>query len=169
MLDGGYASSKVVQDGDTAYNTAAKVYAVYNALSAGATVRTWEYSILPRYLVVFGSGLYGTINNQGYLYMGVFKAGASIGVNLQNLKVESYDRQRQVTVRSFNDSEANLGVNTSYATMTPTNNQTQMIALPQTTVIAAPYSRLAIDSMGIVVASNNDSYFHKIPVTVKSS
>jgi hypothetical protein len=101
--------------------------------------------------------------------MGVFKAGASIGVNLQNLKVESYDRQRQVTVRSFNDSEANLGVNTSYATMTPSNNQTQMIALPQTTVIAAPYSRLAIDSMGIVVANNNDSYFHKIPVTVKST
>jgi hypothetical protein len=168
-MDGGYASSKVVQDGDAAYNAASKVYAFYNALSAGATIRTWEYSILPRYLVVFGSGLYGTINNQGYLYMGVFKAGASIGVNLQNLKVESYDRQRQVTVRSFNDSEANLGVNTSYATMTPSNNQTQMIALPQTTVIAAPYSRLAIDSMGIVVANNNDSYFHKIPVTVKST
>jgi hypothetical protein len=168
-MAGGYASSKVVQDGDTLFNTAAKVFAFYNALAAGVTVRTWEYSILPRYLVTWGSGLYGTINNQGYLYMGVFKAGASIGINLQNLKVESYDRMRQVTVRSFNDTEANLGVNTSYATMTPSNNQSQMIALPQTKVLAAPYSRLVVDSMGIVVAANNDSYFHKFPITVKSS
>ena len=168
-MAGGYSSSKVVQDGDTAFNTAAKVYAFYNALTAGATIRTWEMSVLPRYLVVRGSGLYGTINNQGYLYMGVFKAGTSIGINVQNLKVESYDRQRQVTVRSFNDAEANLGVNTSYATMTPTNNQTQMLALPKTIVIAAPYSRLAVDSQGIVVAANNDSYFHKFPITIKSS
>ena len=168
-MAGGYASSKVVTDGDTAYNTAAKVFAFYNALTAGGTLRTWEMSVLPRYLVVWGSGLYGTINNQGYAIMGVFKAGTSIGVNLQSLKVESYDRQRQVTVRTFNDAETNLGVNTSYATMQPTNNQTLMLALPQTTVIAAPYSRLAIDSTGITVAANNDSYFHRFPVTVKSS
>ena len=167
-MDGGYASTKVVQDGDTAYNTAAKVYALYNALSAGLTLRTWEYSVLPRYMVVWGSGLYGTINNQGYLYMGAFKAGTSIAVNLQSLKVESYDRQRQVTVRAFNDAECNLGVNTSYATMTPSNNQTGMLALPQTTVIAAPYSRLVVDTQGIVVAANNDSYFQRFPVTIKS-
>jgi hypothetical protein len=53
--------------------------------------------------------------------------------------------------------------------MTPTNNQTKMKALPQTRVIAAPYSRLVIDSLGIVVAANNDSYFHTLPMTVKSS
>jgi hypothetical protein len=168
-MSGGYASSKVVTDGDTAYNTAAKVYALYNALSAGATLRTWEFSVLPRYLIVWGSGLYGTINNQGYLTLGVFKAGTSVGVNQIALKVESYDKQRQVTVRSFSDAECNLGVNTSYATMTPTNNQTQMLALPQTTVIAAPYSRLAVDSTGVTVAADNDSYFHRFPVTIKSS
>lgn len=168
-MAGGYASSFVVQNNDTAFNTAAKVVAIYNGLSAAALVRTVEYTVLPRYMITWGSGILGAINNQGYLYMGVFKAGSSIGVNTQLLKVESADRQRQQTVRQFNDTECNLGVNTSYATMTPTNNQAQMIALPQTTVIAAPYSRLAVDSIGVVVATNSDSYFQKFPITVKSA
>jgi hypothetical protein len=168
-MAGGYASTKVVQDGDTAYNTAAKVFAIYNAAVAGSLMRTWEYTVLPRYLVVWGSGILGAINNQGYLSMGCFKAGTSLTVNTQQLKVESYDRMRQVTVRSFNDTEANLQVYTTYATMTPSNNQAKMLALPRTTVIAAPYSRLAVDTMPITVAANNDSYWHQFPVTVKSS
>ena len=168
-MAGGYSSSVVALNGDTAFNTVAKIFAFYNALAAGATLRTWEYTVLPRFLVTWGSGILGAINNQGYLSIGAFKAGSSVSINQQTLKVESYDRMRQVPVRSFNDSEANLGVNTSYATMTPTNNQTKMIALPRTSVIAAPYSRLAIDTLGVVVAANNDSYFHTIPITIKSS
>ena len=38
-MAGGYSGSKVVQDGDTSFNTAAKVYAFYNGLAAAATVR----------------------------------------------------------------------------------------------------------------------------------
>jgi hypothetical protein len=166
---GGYSDSRVVQDGDTAYNTAAKVYGVFNALSAGSTVRVWEHSVLPRYMLTWGSGILGAINNQGYLYFMCLKAGTAFAVNKISLKVESYDRQRQVTVRAFNDSEAHLGDYTTAITARPSNNQAGMLALPRTTVIAGAYSRLAIDAQGIVVAANNDTFEMRMPVTVKSA
>lgn len=167
-MQGGYESQVRVQNGDAAFATSALLDDIAD-IAAGVTVRYWEMSIPPRYMYVWGSGVFGNINNQGYGYFWILDTGTDIQLDRVSLGVESYDRHNRIVVKEFQDDQTNLGVNTSAATMTPTNNQTKMLAIPQTTVIAMPYSRLVIDITCIVAATDPDLVDFSFPVTVKSS
>lgn len=166
-MAGGYAAQVKPQNGDAAFDTSAELDDIAD-IAAGASVRYWEKTIPPRYMYVWGSGMKGLINNQGYLYFWILDTGTDIQLDEVRLGVESYDKRRYEPVFSFQDDATNLGVNTNAATMTPTNNQTKMLALPETTVIALPYSRLVIDITCLVAATDPDLVDFSIPVTVKS-
>jgi hypothetical protein len=167
VMAGGYATSVQVTDGDTAFNTAAKVYALAQ-VAAGVTARIWEHSIPPRYFKVWGSGTYGAINNQGYLWLAMLKAGTGFQSNRIALGVETYDRHNKVVVDEFQDADVHLATATSLATATPSNNQTNMRSLPQTTIVAGPYSRLYIDTTVLAAQAGMDALGFSIPVTAKS-
>ena len=167
-MQGGYDTTLVPLMGDTNFNTVAKIYALAQ-VAAGITARIFEFTVPARYLYCWGWGILNAVNNQGYLTLGIFKAGTGIQTNRITLAVESYDRHNFQPVKEFVDIQANLGVNTSYATMTGTQNNNGMLALPMSTVIALPWSRLAINAYVIVAQANLDSVFFSIPITAKSS
>lgn len=168
-MDGGYESSLTIENGDAAFDTAGEVFAAVQ-VAAGVTARIWEMSVPPRYLYTWGSGLYGAINNQGYARLCIMDAGTAFQVGTAQLIVESYDRYTKKVVKAFLDSLAHLADKTSVATAYATNNQVGMVAIPQTTVIAAPYSRLAVDYKVITnVGAGLDTAEFRLPVTIKSS
>jgi len=167
-MAGGYESSVVIANGDTAFDTAAEVYAAVQ-VAAGGTARCWELTVPARTMYVWGSGLYGAINNQGYARFCIMDTGTAFQVGTVMLKVERSDRLVQRTVKAFTDSLAHLADVTSVATAYATNNQVGMVAIPQTTVIAAPYSRLAIDYKVITnVGAGLDAAEFRFPVTIKT-
>jgi hypothetical protein len=168
-MAGGYESSLVIENGDAAFDTAAEVYAAVQ-VAAGVTARIWEMTVPPRYLYVWGSGIYGAMNNQGYARLCIMDVSTAFQVGTVGLVVESYDRYNKKVVKAFVDSLSHLADKTSVATAYATNNQVGMVAIPKTTVIAAPYSRLAVDYKVITnVGGGLDTADFRLPVTVKSS
>lgn len=168
-MDGGYEASLVIANGDAAYDTAAEVYAAVQ-VAAGNTARIWEKTVEPRFLYTWGFGVYGVINNQGYARFCIMDAGTAFQVGMVMLGVESYDRFRKRVVKTWVDSASHLADVTSVATAYATNNQVGMVAVPQTTVIAAPYSRLVVDYKVITnVGAGLDTAEFRLPCTIKSS
>ncbi len=170
VMAGAYESSVSIPNGDSSpvvFNTVAGVVAAAQ-VAAGVTARIWEFTVPVRYFYVWGSGLYGAINNQGYLYFLLAKAATGFQSGKVTLSVETYDRHRKVTVRDFQDANSHMADFTSLTTATPTNNQARMIALPQTKVIAQPYSRLVIDYQVLTAQALLDTAAFSIPVTIKS-
>lgn len=168
-MQGAYESHVSIPDGDAAFDSMAEVVALAS-VAAGVTARIWEHSVPPRYMKVWGSGTYGAINNQGYGFFVIHDVGGAVPVqnDLVSLLVESYDKHRIEVVKEFNDGATHLTDSTSLVTLTPSNNQTNMLALPMTTIIAGPYSRLAINIKVIVAATAPDSAGFRFPVSVKS-
>lgn len=167
-MQGGYGATLTVTQGDTAFNTAAKVYALAD-VAAGVTARIWEFSVPPRYLYAWGAGDKGLINNQGYLWFVLSDKATDFQVDRVALGVESYDRHIKKVVYEFVDSDSHLTDVTTEATATPTANNTKMLALPRTNVVAMPYSRLYIDITVLVAGTTLDVAAFGIPVTVKSA
>ncbi len=166
-MAGGYDGHVEVEDGDADFDTSAELDDIAD-IAAGASVRLWEMTMGVREMRSWGSGVKGLVNNQGYVTAGIFDTGTDIQQDRWRLAVESWDRSRKVTVDSFNDTETNLQVATSVATMRSTNNQTKMRALPRTKAIAMPNSRLVIDIDCLVAATDPDAVFFGIPCTVKT-
>jgi hypothetical protein len=170
IMAGAYESAVAIQNGDSTpvvYNTMAGVIAAAQ-VAAGVTARIWEMTVPIRYFYAWGSGAYAQINNQGYMFFFLMKAGTGFHSGKLMLSVETYDRHRKVPVRETLDAVTHLADFTSQATATPTNNQARMLALPQTTVIAQPFSRLVLDYTVLAATAGLDQGNFSIPVTVKS-
>lgn len=167
-MAGGYESYVNILMGDAAFDTEAEVVALATA-AAGLTRRIWEFTVPARFMYTWGSGAYGLINNQGYFWFVTLDIATGFQVNRVQFGVESNDRHKYAPVKEFIDTASHLADFTTLATATPTNNQTGMLALPQTTVIAMPWSRLAITVTVIAAQAGLDHAGFNIPVTVKSS
>lgn len=165
-MAGGYESSVTVFDGDAAYDTVAEVYAFISA-TAGVKARIWEKTCDYREQMCWGSGVYGTINNQGYGWFAMIDLTTAFDVGIVTLAIESRDRHVYRVAKEFNDSDAHTADFTTLITATPTNNQTRMIAIPQTNKIALPGSRMVIDYRTISVGTEDGGGF-SFPVTRKT-
>lgn len=163
----GYPSTLTVEQGDAGFNTEADVAALATVI-AGVTARIYEHSIPPRYSKVWGSGAYGVQSNQGYWWFFIIDDGVDFQTDIVTLAVESYDRHTFIPVEEKSDNILHAIDNTDPGTATPVSIFEGMSALPQTAVIAAPYSRLVINVRVLVASAGPAECRFSIPVTVAS-
>jgi hypothetical protein len=165
----GYPSMLVLEQGDTAFNTAAKVVAITNAMSNGGTARIWEFSVPPRYQYAWGRGVKGLSDAQGYWWFALLEKTVGFIVGTVTLGVESYNRFTKKVAESKIDTMLHSTTNTT-AALAALIDKRQMQELPETVYLAAPYSRLYIDYTMIVqdTDSDADDCAFNIPVTVYS-
>ena len=170
-MEGGQEAALVIQNGDAApivYNTEAGVVAIAAAMIAGVTARLWEMTVGARQYFVWGAGAFGNINNQGYIKFVLLDIAAGFQRDIIRLLVESADRNKRRTVKEFSDDLTHLADFTTLATATPINNQAGMLALPQTKVIALPFSRLAVEATCLVAPAATDHGYFSLPATRKT-
>ena len=131
-----FASNFTVTDGDTAYNTSAKVAALVEANTAsGVFAVIWSRTIPAQQIVRWGSGnsAYQLLVSKNWFAAGDGGTGFEDGI--LRLQISNATGTKQTTVKEFNTTLMHTQTNTSLATMVPTYDQ--LIPMPEQTLIAA--------------------------------
>ncbi len=160
----GHYSSMVIEKGDTAYNTMAKIIALLPAV--GIKMRIWEYTVPAQMAVSWGFGSPLTPDNQGYIWFAAGLAATGFDVGTVLLSHENHSRRNAVPITEFNDSMTHTSDFTTLVTARDRNKKT-LLALPEDISIPAvgQDSRLVIDYTAIVLVAE-DIWGFDIPVTV---
>jgi hypothetical protein len=160
----GYFKSMVIEAGDTAYNTAAKIIAL--APAVGVKMRIWEFTVPAQMEVSWGFGSPAFPDNQGYIWFAAGLAGTGFDVGTVMLSHENHSRHNTIPIDEFVDSSTHTSTNTSLATARSLDKK-QLRALPE--AVGAPTvmqdSRLVIDYTAITLVAE-DIWGFDIPCTV---
>ena len=131
-----FATNFTVTDGDTAYNTSAKVAALVEANTAsGVFAVIWSRTIPAQQIVRWGSGNSAYQLLVGKNWFAAADAGTGFEDGILRLQISNATGTKQTTVKEFNTTLMHTQTNTSLATMVPTYDQ--LIPMPEQTLIAA--------------------------------
>jgi len=164
----GYYSAMVIESGDTAYNTAAKIIAL--APAVGVKMRIWEYTVPAQQAITWGFGSPLTPDNQGYIWFCIGLAATGFDNGTVLLGHENHSRHTLIPVDEFNDGATHTSDFTTLVTARDRNKRT-MRALPeggakgQQTPLVGQDSRLTIDYTAITLVAEDIAGFD-IPVTI---
>lgn len=130
-----FATSFVVTDGDTPFNTSTKVSAIIEANTANLSfTKIWERTIPAQQIVGWGSGLASQQRNQGFMHFFALDIATGFEDGQLRLLVANSSEMRARTVLEVNTQRLHTTDPTTAITATPTDINT-MLALP---VLAAP-------------------------------
>jgi len=163
-----YKSHLGFEDGDTAYNTEAKVYTLVNGiLVAGVWTKIWQMTIPAQMAYRWGFGSPAYPHNQGYMYFGVSTKATAFTEGYIRLIQNTSRENRPIPVLESPSSRLHT---TDYSTsqkMTPTNIN-ELMALPE----KIEYPKVGEDSLLQIwfkvttAIATNDAAAMSIPVTV---
>lgn len=164
----GYRSEMVIESGDTAYNTAAKIIALLPAV--GVKLRIWEYTVPAQSGYTWGFGNPNEPENEGFIFFVIGLAGTGVDIGTVLLGHENHSRRNIVPIDEFNDSTTHTATSTTLATLRTTDRRL-LRALPEggsmgaNAPIVGQDSRLTIDYTAITLVAEDIAGF-TIPVTV---
>jgi len=165
----GYYSAMVIEDGDAAYDTVAKVIALVPA--AGVKARLWEFTVPAQLAYTWGYGNPNEPANQGYIWLCGLDTNVDFSVGTVLLSHENHSRRMSIPVFEFNDGSTHTATITTLAT-SRSNDKNQLLALPEggkngkATPLVGQDSRLVIDYTTITAATAIDIMGFNIPVTI---
>jgi len=158
-----------ITDGDTLYNTMAKVVALIGALTDGSVfTKIWEKTVPAQQKIRWGYGSPATPHNQGYMWFCSMNVGGTFQVGVLRLVQAKARETVSYVVKELDDTRLHGTDITSLALATPTNIN-EMIALPE----KVEFPKVAEDSLlqlwyRCVTASTvaEDAIGFSIPVTI---
>lgn len=157
-----------ITDGDTAYNTMAKVLAIIGALAAGAVwTKIWELTVPAQQQITWGYGSPALPHNQGYMWFCSLDSGTGFQTGVLRLVQANARETRTLVVLEVDDTRLHLAVNTNLGLATPTNRN-DMIALPEKVEfpMVGEDSKLQLWYRCIAVPAAEDDVGFSIPITV---
>ena len=132
-----YNASVTAVDGDTAYNTSAKISAIIQAGSAGGVFNLiWEKTVPAQQVIYWGYGDPNQQRNQSFTWFAAADLGTDIEDGILRLSVTNATRTNSVVVAEFNTANMHTSTNTSLATLQPSDINSK-VPLPLQTAIAA--------------------------------
>lgn len=121
-----------VGDGDTAFNTSAKVAAIIEANTGNAQFTLiWQRTIPAQQAVAFGSGLAAQQLNQGFMHFFALDVATGFEDGILRLRVANFAQTRTQVIGAFNTQRLHTDDPTTAITATPRDVNT-MIPLPLT-------------------------------------
>ena len=132
-----YNASVTAVDGDTAYNTSAKISAIIQAGSAGGVFNLiWEKTVPAQQVIYWGYGDPNQQRNQSFNWFAAIDAGTGFEDGILRLSVTNATRTNSVVVAEFNTANMHTVTSTTLITAQPTDINAK-VPLPLQTAIAA--------------------------------
>lgn len=164
-----YKSHLGVTDGDTAYNTEAKVVALIGAV--GVWTKIWQKTVEAQTQYRYGFGSPAYPHNQGYMYFVICAETTDYSIGVVRLAQAKAREQLIVPVLEVDDTRLRkteaTAANITTETSTPSNIN-EMMALPE----KVEYKKIGEDSLIqiwyrlITAATVADAVAFSIPVTI---
>ena len=164
----GYETSFTVGDGDTDYNTSAKVAAIVeaNTGTSGPFVLIWQHTVPAQQMIQWGAGNPNHQANQGFIHFFASDLTTGIEEGVIRLVIANARDLRREIVWEENSQRLHTQTFTTDITLTPTDRNT-MVPLPrQSDVVAAEDSLMQIYWSSRIVTTTVDSVGFSIPITV---
>jgi len=163
----GFRSYVKVEDGDTAYNTAAKVFALIGAAAHADFLKIWQMTVPAQQLIHWGYGSAALPHNQGYLWFASLNINLDWDVGILRLVQANARETRVMVVAEIPDRALHTTTVTTLATATPTNRN-EMIALPEKVEfpLIGEDSKLILTYALMTAATAHDACGFEIPITI---
>jgi len=160
-----YSTHYSIEHGDTAYNTAAKVYGAIGGV--GVETIIWERTVPAQQQSRWGFGSPATPQNQGYMWFAILDSTTDWSVGTLRLAQQNHSRTKTVVVKEMSDSQLHSTTVTSLATAALLNKN-EMIALPEKVEFpkVGEDSYMQLRYILTTAATAADAAGFRIPVTI---